>query len=130
MRGMKTFQIVVLALCAAGFLAFGVWLFADPLGALGQVDITASSKVGEIELRAFYGGMEIGLGLFLAWCCFRPEWRRPGLWLVLLANCGAGLARLSAILLSGAEFGTYLGWALVWEFGFTALAAVALAGKR
>jgi hypothetical protein len=122
---MKSFPIVVLALCAVGFLGFGLWLLADPVGALAKIGIATSSKTGEIELRAFYGGMEIGLGLFLAWCVFRPEWQQSGLWLVLLTNGGAGLARLIGIAAAG-SFGSYLGWALAWELGFASLAGLAL----
>ena len=127
---MKLFPIVVLALCALGFFGFGLWLLAEPAGALGKIGIRATSDVGLVELRAFYGGLELGLGLFLAWCAFRPEWREAGLWLVVLANGGLGLARLLAIWLGGAALGGYLGWALVWELGFASLAAVALVFHR
>jgi hypothetical protein len=123
---MKLFPNVVLALCALGFFAFGLWLLLDPAGALGKIGIKASSATGLVELRAFYGGMEIGLGLFVAACALRPEWQGAGLWLVLLANGGAGLARLAAIVLGGAALGGYLGWALLWELGFAALGATAL----
>jgi len=131
---MKFFPTLVIALCALGFFAFGLWLFADPVGALGKIGIASTSAIGTIELRAFYGGMEIGLGLFLGWCALRPEWQAAGLWLVLLANGGAGLARLLAVLLAGmslggASLGGYLGWALAWELGFAALAGLALALK-
>src|SRR6478736_235157 len=99
---MKLFPNVVLALCAFGFLAFGLWLLVDPAGALGKIGIEARNATGLVELRAFYGGMELGLGLFLAWCALRPEWRQAGLWLVLLANGGAGLARLGSAWMAGA----------------------------
>ena len=62
---MKWFPPVVLALCALGFFGFGLWLLVDPAGALGKIGIAALSPTGTVELRAFYGGMEIGLGLFL-----------------------------------------------------------------
>ena len=70
--------------------------------------------------------MEIGLGLFLGCCALRPEWQGAGLWLVLLANGGAGLARLFAAFVGGAALGGYLGWALLWELGFAALGGAAL----
>jgi hypothetical protein len=127
---MKLFPTVVLALCAFGFLAFGLWLLVDPAGPLGKIGIEARDATGLVELRAFYGGMELGLGLFLAWCALRPEWRQAGLWLVLLANGGAGLARLRAIGLGGASLSGYLGWALLWELGFAALGGLALAANR
>jgi hypothetical protein len=126
---MKFLPTLVLALCAVGFLGFGVWLLLDP-AALEKVGIGATSKVGTVELRAFYGGMEIGLGLFLAACLVKPEWRAAGLWLVLLSNGGAGLARLLAIGLGGAALGGYLAWALLWELGFAALGGLALAANR
>jgi hypothetical protein len=122
---MKILPTVVLALCALGFLGFGLWLLFDP-AAMEKVGIQATSKVGTVELRAFYGGMEIGLALFLAACLWKPEWRAAGLWLVLLSNGGAGLARLLAIGLGGAALGGYLAWALLWELGFAALAALSL----
>ena len=126
---MKLFPTVVLALCALGFLGFGLWLVSDP-GAMQKVGIQATSKVGTVELRAFYGGMEIGLSLFLVLCLWKPEWQSAGLWLVLLANGGAGLARLLGVFLSGAALGGYLGWALLWELGFAFLAGAALALKQ
>ena len=126
---MKLFPNVVIALCALGFLGFGLWLLVDP-AALEKVGISATTKVGAVELRAFYGGMEIGLGLILAACLWRPEWQSAGLWLVLLSNGGAGLARLLSAGLGGVALGGYLGWALLWELGFAALAGVALALKQ
>jgi len=127
---MKAFPTVVIALCALGFLVFGVWLLTDPVSALGKIGIRADSATGLVELRAFYGGMEIGLGLFLAACVAKPEWQGAGLWLVVLANGGAGLARLLAILLGGAALGGYLGWALLWELGFAALGGAALFARQ
>ena len=125
---MKFFPTVVIALCALGFVGFGLWLLADP-AALEKVGIQATSQVGTVELRAFYGGMELGLGIFLALCLWRPQWQSAGLWLVLLTNGGAGLARLLAVGMGGVAVEGYLGWALLWELGFAALAGLALALK-
>lgn len=124
---MKTFRIVVLLLAGLGFLGFGAWLVIDPVGGLAAVDIAGTSAAGVVELRAFYGGMEIGLGLFLLACAARADWREAGLWLVLLGNLGIGLARVFGIWHSGA-FTSFFAGALVWEFGFTVLAALALRG--
>ena len=122
---MKTFPVLLLSLAGLGFLGFGLWLLIDPAGGLAQVQIAATAAPGLIELRAFYGGMEVGLGLFLLACARQPEWRRPGLWLVLLGNGGTGLARLFGIAMTGV-FTPFFAGALVWELGFTALAALAL----
>jgi hypothetical protein len=125
---MKSFPIVLLILAGAGFLGFGLWLTVDPAGGLAAVGITAANPAGLIELRALYGGLELGLGIFLLLCAARPAWRRPGLWSVLLGNGGMGLTRLAGIALSGV-FTPFLAMALVWELGFAALAAWALRGE-
>jgi len=122
---MNRFPVTVLVLAGLGFLAFGLWLVADPIGGLAGVDIAGTTPAGVIELRAFYGGLEVGLGLFLLLCAARPAWRVPGLWLVLLGNLAIGLARVFGIASTG-TFTPFFGYALAWEMGFPLLAALAL----
>ena len=125
---MKIFPIVLLTLAGLGFLGFGTWLLIDPAGGLATVGIAAQSPAGLIELRALYGGLELGLGCFLLLCANWPEWRRPGLWAVVLGNGGIGLTRLAAIALSGV-FTAFFAVALAWELGFTSLALWALSHR-
>ena len=126
---MRTFSVFVLVLAGLGFLGFGGWLLVDPVGGLASVGIAGTTPAGVVELRAFYGGLEVGLGLFLLMCAAKPDWRVPGLWLVLLGNLAIGLTRLYGIGDSG-EFNNFFAAALAWEFGFPAMAAVALMGRR
>ena len=70
---MKNFAIVVLVLAGLGFLGFGLWLVVDPAGGLATVDIAATSPAGLIELRGFYGGLELGLGVFFLMCAARAS---------------------------------------------------------
>lgn len=121
---MKTLAIALIFLCGLGFLGFGLWLVIAPAAALAPLGITASAA-GLIELRAFYGGLELGLGAFLLACAFRPDWRRAGLWLTFLGNAGIGLTRIAGIALGG-EFVPFFAFALVWELGFSSLAALCL----
>ncbi|CAN5342923.1 hypothetical protein BH11PSE14_BH11PSE14_15270 [soil metagenome] len=123
---MTNAPVIVLVLAGLGFAGFGLWLLIDPAGGLGAVNIAATGPAGLIELRAFYGGWELGLGAFLLACAMKPEWREAGLWLVLLANGGTGLARVVGISLAGFFFTPFLIGALVWEFGFAIAAALAL----
>lgn len=118
---------VVLVLAGLGFLGFGVAITWAPAQVLSGVGISGTAA-GLVELRAFYGGLELGLGAFLLACARRPDWQRPGLWLVALVNGGIGVTRLLGIALSG-EFTGFFAGALVWEFGFTLLALVALRRK-
>ena len=126
---MPRLPTVVLVLAALGFLGFGLWLLVDPVGGLAGVDIAATSPAGVIELRGFYGGLEVGLGVFLLGCARRPDWRVPGLWLVLLGNLAIGLTRAYGIA-STEVFTPFFAVALVWEFGFPLLAWAALRAMR
>ena len=118
---MKTFAIVLLTLAGIGFLGFGLWLIVDPAGGLATVGIVAVNPAGLIELRALYGGLELGLGIYLLMCAARADWRRAGLWAVWLGNGGIGLTRLAGIASTGV-FVPFFAYALVWELGFAALA--------
>jgi len=125
---MKTFATFVLALAGLGFLGFGAWLVVDPIGGLAAVGVAATGPAGVIELRAFYGGLELGLGAYLLACARRPDWRRPGLWLTALANGGIGLTRLAGIAATGV-FTPFFAWALAWELGFASLALLGLRAR-
>ena len=93
---------VALWINAVVFLGLGVWLIVDPVGGLRGVDVTARSPAGVTELRAMYGGLELGLGVFGALAALRPAWRVPALWAFTLAVGGLGAARgLSSLLTAG-----------------------------
>lgn len=124
---MERFGTVVLVLAALGFLGFGLAIVAAPEAVLAPVGISGTAA-GLVELRAFYGGLEVGLAAFLFACAAKPAWRVPGLWSVALINGGIAAARLLGIGLTG-EFTTFFAYALVWELGFVVLAVLALRGK-
>ena len=97
---------------AVGFAGFGIVLFVAP-GLLETAGITIVSPAGEIELRAFYGGIEIGLALFFLFALRRPAWIRPAL-VVQICTAGAVvLARAMALILAGFQANSviYLSWA-------------------
>jgi hypothetical protein len=122
---MNTFRILVLALAGLGFLGFGLWFLVDPIGPLAAIGITATGAPAATEFRGFYGGLEVGLGALMLVAAAKPQWRIPGLWLVLATNGGIAAGRLLGIAIDGVwvPFFTY---ALVWEVGFALLAAVAV----
>lgn len=124
---MNAFRIAVLALAGLGFLGFGLWFLVDPIGPLAAIGITATGAPAATEFRAFYGGLEVGLGTLLLVAAAKPAWRDVGLWLVIATNGGIALGRLIGVGVDGVwvPFFTY---ALVWELGFAALAALALRG--
>ena len=93
-------RAVLLAL-SAGFVAFGVAFLLAPAKLAAYADVSTTSRLGLIELRAFYGGIEIGLGVFLAVTAMRREWQIPGLLCALLSLLGVFGARIYAMTVEG-----------------------------
>ncbi len=93
-------RVVLLAL-AAGYMAFGVAALLAPQKLAALSDLGTVSKLGLIELRAFYGGIEIGLGVFLAVTAMRKEWQLPGLLAALLTLLGIASARVYGMTVEG-----------------------------
>lgn len=122
---MNRFATLLIALAGLGFLGFGLAFLVSPLPTLAAAGLVLEGPVAATELRAFYGGLEVGLGVFLLACAARPAQRRTGLWLTLASNGGIGLARLLGLAVSGV-FTPFFAVALVWELGFACLAAVCL----
>jgi hypothetical protein len=126
---MESYRVLVLVLAGLGFLGFGLWFLVDPVVPLAAIGIRAEGPAAATEFRAFYGGLELGLGALLLAAAARPAWRRPGLWLVLAANGGIALGRLLGIALDGVWV-PFFAYALAWELGFAALALAGLRGGR
>lgn len=124
---MKNFNVLVITLSGLGFLGFGILLLCWPDMALPGLGIQAASDQAEVELRAMYGGLEIGLGILLLGC-FAPERQRFGLQLTLAAYAGLGLARAACMLGIGVAT-PFLWFALAWEGIFAGLALLALRSK-
>lgn len=93
-------RAVLLGLSAA-FVAFGVAFLLAPAKLAAFADVSTTSKLGLVELRAFYGGIEIGLGVFLAVTAMRREWQLPGLLCALLSLLGVAVARIYAMTAEG-----------------------------
>ena len=87
-----------LAFLALVFLGLGVWFLLDP-GAGALVGLTPSEGTGRAELRAMYGGLDLGIGAFLAWGAIRASWARPALALGALALLGLACGRAVGIAL-------------------------------
>jgi hypothetical protein len=124
---MNTFRTLVLALAGLGFAGFGLWFLIDPITPLAAIGITTTGAPAPTEFRAFYGGLEVGLGALMLYAAAKPQWHTAGLWLVIATNGGIAAGRLLGVAVDGVwvPFFTY---ALVWEAGFAALAAMALKG--
>jgi len=100
---------ILIVLSAGIFLFFGTWLFAIPT-ALEGIGIELTTPEAFIDVRATYGGLELGLAAFLLVAQARPAWHRGALLLAALCVGGLGAGRLGGILLAGE------GTTLMWTF--------------
>lgn len=62
------FARLIVGFAALSFLGFGVAFLVAPDTLIASVDLSPTSPVGLTELRAFYGGLEIGLAVYLISC--------------------------------------------------------------
>jgi uncharacterized membrane protein len=92
-------RILVIA-AALIFLFFGGWLICIPT-ALEGIGIRLTTAEAVIDVRATYGGLELGLCFFLFIAQGRPHWHRGALLLSALTIGGFGFGRLTGILLAG-----------------------------
>ena len=98
---------ILISLSGLIFLFFGGWLFAVPT-ALETIGIQLTTPEAVIDIRATYGGLELGLAAFLFVAQARPAWHSAALLLSALCIGGFGFGRLSGIVLEGQ--GTPLMW--------------------
>jgi hypothetical protein len=96
------FPVILLWIDCLLFLGFGVGFAAAPQQladlVLGAAPSTTSAL---IDMRATYGGLAVGIGLFFGLCASRPQWVRPGVVASLLLIAGLGGARLIGIMADG-----------------------------
>jgi hypothetical protein len=92
---------VILLLSAAAFAGFGVWGLAAPAGMLGMVEVTAVTPTARTELRAFYGGLELGIAVFLVVCLARRDRVGIGLLASAITLTTVALARGTSAVLDG-----------------------------
>ncbi|HEU4562308.1 MAG TPA: DUF4345 family protein [Longimicrobium sp.] len=92
---------VSLLLAALGLIAFGATLLVKP-SLLGLVGVELARPAAATEIRAFYGGLELGLAaFFIAAAMHGGAWLRPALFAQTAAFGGIVLARLIGILVDG-----------------------------
>ncbi|MBM3818049.1 MAG: DUF4345 domain-containing protein [Acidimicrobiia bacterium] len=67
------FPRIVLALSAFIYAAFGAAFLVAPVPMAATVGIQLPEPSAVIDFRATYGGFELGLAAFLAWCLAAPD---------------------------------------------------------
>ena len=106
-------------------LVFGVWYLVAPVA---WTDPTGFGPLGPnalTDVRATYGGFQIGLGLFTVWAAADPTRVRMALVLQALTIGAIASCRLTGFAIDGSPNG-FLRSAIVTEIALTALTLIAL----
>ncbi len=90
-----------LVIGGVGFLAFGAWMLVAPQAAMAMVGITLPEGAPTTEIRAFYGGLELGLGALLLAAVHKVQYHRAGLVLGCVSYGSIALARALGMLIDG-----------------------------
>jgi hypothetical protein len=102
----RTLARFLLGLAAVLFAAFGAGFAFAPASMASHVDLAVTSPTARADVAAIYGGLELGLGAFLALCLVRGRLHTG-----LLA---AGLALAGIALVRGFHLAAYGGEAMLW----------------
>ena len=106
-------------------LLFGFWYLIAPTGLTEPTGFGPLGPNALTDVRATYGGFQIGSGLFLLWSAADPARVRAALVLQALTIGAIGSCRLVGFALDGSPNG-FLISAIATEVTFTALAVIAL----
>lgn len=121
------YERVLLGVLSAFVLVSGLGSLVAPALLAHQAGFGPDPTAGALtEIRAFYGGLQLGIGLFLVWCLRAPSRTSVGLLLIGFAVGGAGLARFFGVFFDRADTAHHLA-NLGVEVVTVVLVAVALA---
>lgn len=96
-----SFARAVLALSALAFAGIGAAFLLAPADMGTHVDVALGSVTAHNDVRAVYGGLQLGVALWLALAAARGEWLRPALLAQLCVFGGLFGARLLSLALDG-----------------------------
>jgi hypothetical protein len=91
-----SFARLVLRLSAVPFAGVGLAFLLFPAAMAAQVDISLASATADHDVRAVYGGLQLGCAALLLFAAARPERVRFGLVAQLALYGGLASARLLA----------------------------------
>jgi len=99
-----TLPVLSLGLSALVFGGAGLVFLVNP-GFLAHAGVEFSGPAGAVEIRAFHGGLELGIAAFLGLCAFRGGWHRVGLFAQIAMFGGLASGRLVGMALDPGAIG-------------------------
>jgi hypothetical protein len=109
---------------AIGFAGFGLVLFVAP-SLLENAGVGILSPAGSIELRAFYGGIELGLAIFFI-MAFKRDWILPGLTAQIATTGFIVFFRAASLVIENFQANPTIYWSMAAEMSLLVLGVVAI----
>lgn len=119
---------IVLALSALPFAGIGVAFLVQPKAMALLVGVEVTDATADADVRAVYGGLQLGCALLLAGAATRPAWVHPGLVAQIVLYGGLAAARFVSYAVVGLPsalgLALHLGEIVGWICGVAAWQAV------
>jgi hypothetical protein len=121
------FVLVVQAVIMIGF-SLAYWLRPYEMANLNGMLLMETASVS--HMRVYYGGLQLGLALFLLWAMRTPERARAALVMLVITMLALVAGRLGSLWLDGGELIGFDLASLIYRVCAALLAAVALLVMR
>lgn len=122
------FARIVLIIQIVALAGLGLAYFIRPEEMASFSGALLMGNAAVTEVRAYYGGLQLGLAAYLAMALTRLDLLRPALMLLVLLYAALALARLAGLWLDGGAQQTFNFTALLLEVVSAGLAWWALRG--
>jgi hypothetical protein len=113
---------IFLCFQALALIGLGLAYFIRPHEMTNLSGMLLMAQAAITDVRAYYGGLQMGLGVFLLLACRQPELSRAALLLLVLIYSALALARIGGLWLDGGFEQTFNLTALLIELVSAALA--------
>jgi hypothetical protein len=129
-KNQMLFARIVLAVQAVALMGLGLAYFIRPQEMANLSGMLLMTPAAITDVRAYYGGLQIGLGFFLLMAINRVDLARAALTLLVSVYAALALARVGGLWLDGASQQSFNLAALLIEVVSLGLAFWALRGLR
>ena len=115
------------------FVAFSLWLFGliyllVPAYLAGEAGLSANPS-GLTDIRATYGGFQLGFGTLLFYCAFNQDWQRIGVIALAMILGAVGICRAVGVIVDG-SFSGFHQIGLGFEITVTAISIFLLRNNK
>ncbi|TQV84665.1 DUF4345 domain-containing protein [Exilibacterium tricleocarpae] len=117
----------LLAITGAASILFGLFSLTLPGNLAATLQLQPLAPPAFIELRAAYGGMFLGLGLFYLCAAYRAHYQLPALWSAAALIGGLAAGRVIGFIADGSPDAVQYG-ALVFEIVVLSVIAWSMRG--